>query len=316
MKRGKSSESGILSRIARQVLIPPGSGLKIGIGDDCAIFRPRGASEDLLFTSDLLLEDVHFRRETHSAEDIGYKALARGLSDIAAMGGEPRFCLLSLAVPGWANRAWVDRFYRGFLELAHQTGTPLAGGDLARSGRLACDVIVCGGTPKNRALLRSGARPGDHIYVSGLLGGSALGLSGAKGSARKRHLRPEPRLALGKFLRDQVHAHAAMDLSDGLSLDLRRMCLASGVSAAIEPPPVFPGATPEQALHGGEDYELLFTVGPRAHVPDSFEGLPLTRIGGITAHTGRNARATRRPGSVLLNGKPLAPLGFDHFQNS
>jgi len=307
MNRGKSSESAVLSRVARKVSIPPGSGLKLGIGDDCAIFHPRGATEDLLFTTDLLLEDVHFRRETHSAEDIGYKALARGLSDIAAMGGEPRFCLLSLAIPRWANRAWVDRFYRGFLELARKTATPLAGGDLARSIRLACDVTVCGAAPPNRALLRSGARPGDHIYVSGLLGGSALGLSGAKGRALKRHLRPEPRLALGKFLRDQVRAHAAMDLSDGLSLDLRRLCLASGVSAEIEEPPIFPGASRQQALHGGEDYELLFTVSPRAHPPDDFEGLPLTRIGTITAG---------RAGSILLNGKPLAPLGFDHFQNS
>jgi thiamine-monophosphate kinase len=307
MSHRKSSESEVLSHVTSRVLIPPGSGLKLGIGDDCAIFRPRGATEDLLFTTDLLLEDVHFRRETHSAEDIGYKALARGLSDIAAMGGEPRFCLLSLAIPHWANRAWVDRFYRGFLQLARKTATPLAGGDLARSGRLACDVTVCGATPKDRALLRSGARPGDYIYVSGLLGGSALGLSGAKGRAWNRHLRPEPRLALGKFLRDQVRAHAAMDISDGLSLDLRRMCLASGVSAKIEPPPIFPGATLKQALHGGEDYELLFTVSPRTHPPDDFEGLPLTRIGSITS---------QRPGSVLLNGNPLAPLGFDHFQNS
>src|SRR5579859_7553679 len=307
MNGWKSSEQAVLNRILRQVSIPRGSGLKLGIGDDCAIFRPSGASEDLLFTTDLLLEDVHFRRQTHSAEDIGYKALARGLSDIAAMGGEPRFCLLSLAVPAWANQAWIDRFLRGFLQLAGRTSAPLAGGDLAHARRLACDVIVCGATPKNRALLRSGARRGDHIYVSGLLGGSALGLTGARGPARRRHLRPEPRLALGKFLRDKVRAHAAMDLSDGLSLDLRRMCLASGVSAEIEPPPVFPGATIEQALHGGEDYELLFTVAPRAHPPHDFEGLPLTRIGTITAG---------RAGSVLLDGKPLAALGFDHFQNS
>jgi thiamine-monophosphate kinase len=307
MIAGSSSEETILNRIKRKVWVPPGSDLKLGIGDDCAIFRPRGAVEDLLFTTDLLMEDVHFRRETHSAEDVGYKALARALSDIAAMGGEPRFCLLSLAVPGWANQAWVDRFYRGFLQLARKTGTPLAGGDLARSGRLGCDVIVCGAVPQNRALLRSHARPGDYIYVSGLLGGSALGLADAKGPARKRHLRPEPRLALGKFLRDQLRAHAAMDLSDGLSLDLRRMCLASGVSAEIEPPPVFPGATLEQALHGGEDYELLFTVTPNTDPPDDFEGLPLTRIGTITS---------RRPGSVRLAGKPLAPLGFDHFRNA
>src|SRR3984893_11934010 len=137
MSPPKSSESAVLDRILKQVWIPRNSGVKLGIGDDCAIFHPRGAAEDLLFTTDLLLEDVHFRRNTHSAEDIGYKALARGLSDMAAMGGEPRFCLLSLAVPRWANRAWVDRFYRGFLKLARQTATPLAGGDLARAGLLA-----------------------------------------------------------------------------------------------------------------------------------------------------------------------------------
>jgi thiamine-monophosphate kinase len=302
---GKSSEEAILKRIRKRVQVPPGSGLKIGIGDDCAIFRPRGSGDDLLFTTDLLLEDVHFRRETHSPEDVGYKALARGLSDIAAMGGAPRFCLLSLAIPRWATQAWVDRFYRGFLGLADRAATPLAGGDLARTDRFACDVIVCGAVPRGRALLRSGARPGDAIYVSGVLGGSALGLACAKGRARKRHLQPEPRLALGMFLREELHAHAAMDLSDGLSLDLRRLCLASGVSAEIEAPPVFPGASRKQALHGGEDYELLFVVPPDSRPPGDFEGLPLTRIGTITAG---------RAGVVRLSGKPLAPLAFDHFR--
>src|SRR5580700_4920352 len=139
-----SSEEKLLKRIKRKVLMPPKTSVTEGIGDDCAIFRQRGSREDLLFTTDLLLEDVHFRRETHSAQDIGYKALARGLSDIAAMGGDPRFCLLSLAVPRWADQAWVDRFYNGFLQLANEEGAPLAGGDLARTDRLACDVIVCG----------------------------------------------------------------------------------------------------------------------------------------------------------------------------
>lgn len=307
MSPPKSSESAVLDRILREVRIPRNSCLKLGIGDDCAIFRPPGAAEDLLFTTDLLLEDVHFRRDTHSAEDIGYKALARGLSDIAAMGGEPRFCLLSLAIPRWANRAWVDRFYRGFLKLAHRTGTPLAGGDLARAARLACDVTVCGATTKNRALLRSRARPGDHIYVSGLLGGSALGLAGAGGRARKRHLRPEPRLALGKFLRDQVRAHAAMDLSDGLSLDLRRMCLASGVSARIEAPPIFPGASLDQALHGGEDYELLFTAPRGKRLPSRIAGVAVTPIGQVTRGRG-----------VFLEQddmkRKLPPQGWEHFR--
>jgi len=254
----------------------------------------------------MLLEDVHFRRSTHRAQDVGYKGLARGLSDIAAMGGQPRFCLLSLAVPEWADHAWVDRFYDGFLDLAGRTGTPLAGGDLARAEKFACDVTVCGAAPKNGALLRSGARPGDAIYVSGRLGGSALGLATGKGAAWRRHLRPEPRLALGRFLRERLQATAAMDLSDGLSLDLNRMCIASRVSAAIEAPPIFPGASIDQALHGGEDYELLFTLPPRSRPPASFEGIPLTRIGTIG----------KAPVRILLDGKPLPPLGFDHFRTS
>jgi len=305
MRSGRSTENTILSRVLRKVCVPSGSSLRLGIGDDCAIYSPRGGAEDLLFTTDLLLEDIHFRRTTHRAQDVGHKALARGLSDIAAMGGEPRFCLLSLAVPEWADSSWVDRFYDGLLELAGRSGAVLAGGDLARAEKLACDVTVCGGVPKNEALLRSGARPGDAIYVSGRLGGSALGLSTGKGPAWKRHLRPEPRLALGRFLRQRLAATAAMDLSDGLSLDLNRMCVASRVSAAIEAPPVFPGASMDQALHGGEDYELLFTLPPKRRPPADFEGMPLTRIGTIT----KRATAT-----VLLDGKPLAPLGFDHFR--
>ena len=181
MKVPRSSEAIILKRIIRKVLIPPKSAVIRGIGDDCAVFRQRRAHDDLLFTCDLFLEDVHFRRDTHKAEDVGYKALARSLSDIAAMGGDPRFCLLSLAIPGWANEAWVDRFYSGFLRLAHQTATPLAGGDLARTDRFACDVTVCGSVPRGRMLLRSGARVDDAIYVSGLLGGSKLGLLCKKG---------------------------------------------------------------------------------------------------------------------------------------
>jgi thiamine-monophosphate kinase len=305
MRVVRSSEEILLKRIIRKVLISRNSGVIAGIGDDCAIFRQRGAAEDLLFTTDLLLEDVHFRRHTHSAQDVGHKALARGLSDIAAMGGDPRFCLLSLAVPRWADLQWVDRFYSGFLKLAGKTATPLAGGDLARTDLFACDVTVCGAAPKGQALLRSGARAGDAIYVSGLLGGSKLGLLCKKGRAWKRHLRPEPRLQLGRFLRETLRATAAMDLSDGLSLDLQRLCAASGVSAEITAPPLFPRAALDYGLHGGEDYELLFTTPPKTAVPPDFDGLPLTRIGKITSG---------RPGRILLDGVPLAPLGYDHFR--
>ena len=300
-----SSELQWIDKIRRRAGLGRTPGIVLGIGDDCAVYRPRGSAEDLLFTTDLLLEDVHFRRWTHTAEDVGWKAVARGLSDIAAMGGTPRFFLLSLAVGRWSTERWVDGFYSGALRLANREGVPLIGGDLARTGKLSCDVVVCGSVPRGTAVRRDGARAGEGVYVSGQLGGSALGLRRRRGSAWRRHARPEPRLALGRFLRERLRASAAMDLSDGLSLDLRRLCLASGRSAVIEEPPRFPGATLEQALHGGEDYELLFTVPQGRRVPSQFEGIPLTRIG---------AMVEGRAGSVRLKGALLQPLGYDHFR--
>ena len=302
--KAAAGEDELTERIRRRVWLPKGSELAMGIGDDCAIFRPRRGAEDLLFTTDLLIEGIHFRRESHSAADAGWKALARGLSDIAAMGGEPRFCLVSLALAPWAGSRWVDGFYSGLLRLAEREHAPPAGGDLSHAECTMCDIVVCGAVPRGGSLRRSGARAGDAIYVSGRLGGAALGLASGRGRAWRRHTRPEPRLALGRFLRERVRATAAMDLSDGLSLDLRRLCMASELAAAIEAPPRFPGATLEQALHGGEDYELLFTARPGS-VPAEFEGMPLTRIG-----TMRKGRA----GAVTLDGAPLAPLGYDHFR--
>ena len=301
------TEESILARLKQRVVIPRGSRIVAGIGDDCAIFRPPGAKDDLLFTTDLLIEGVHFERATHTPSIVGYKALARGLSDIAAMGGDPLFCLLSLGLPDWADRRWIGQFYAGFLKLAAYARTVLAGGDLSRSEHAVCDIVVAGSVPNGRALRRDGARPGDGIYVSGHLGGSALGLATRQGRAWKRHTHPEPRLALGRYLRQKLRATAAMDLSDGLSLDLRRLCVASNVAAEIEAPPVFPGATLEQALHGGEDYELLFTVRPGVRVPARFQDLPLTCIGVIRRGP---------PGRVRLSGQPLAPLGYDHFRPS
>jgi thiamine-monophosphate kinase len=282
-----------IRRIAR-LAGAPGRGVALGIGDDCAIYRPAGAREDLLFTTDMTLEGVHFRREWHAAEAVGWRALARGLSDIAAMGGEPRFCLLSLAVARWADQKWIDGFYRGFLKLARRAKTPLVGGDLARAGRTACDVVVCGAAPRGKALERGGARPGDAIYVSGPLGGSAHGLATRRGAAWKKHLWPEPRLDFGRRLRGR--ASAAIDLSDGLSLDLHRLSAASGVAAELDEVPIFSGASLEQALHGGEDYELLFTA--RATLRGAI------RIGRITPG---------KPGRVTYQGRALKPLGWDHF---
>jgi len=291
------SELELIERIRRRAGVP--KGVMLGIGDDCAVFRSRGATEELLFTTDLFVEDVHFRRQTWRAKDVGWTALARGLSDIAAMGGEPRFCLLSLALAPWTDGRWMDGFYDGLLALAERERAPLIGGDLGHAEKLACDIVVCGAVPRGTALRRDGARVGDAIYVSGKLGKAARRLQTGRGPAL-----PEPRLALGRFLRGK--ATAAMDLSDGLSLDLRRMCLASGLAAEITAPPVSRGATLEQGLHGGEDYELLFTVPERKRVPREFEGVPLTRTG-----TMRKGRA----GTVLLEGAPLAPRGYDHLKN-
>lgn len=248
-----------------------------GIGDDCFIYS------DLVFTTDMMVEGVHFE-QTDAPEAVGYKTLARGLSDIAAMGATPRFCLLSLAVPAWADDAWVKRFYKGLLKL----GVPLTGGDLSHATQLVCDIMVCGQVPKGQALRRDGAKPGDHIYVSGELGANA------RDSFQRT---PEPRLALGRKLIGK--ATACMDLSDGLSLDLHRLCIASGVAADLDDVPVASGATIEQALHGGEDYELLFT----SKTPLRLAGIK--RIGTIRKG---------KPGAVKLNGKALKPAGYDHFR--
>lgn len=261
------------------------------IGDDCSVFTPP-PGRDLVFTTDMLIEDVHFECATHTAREIGRKALARGLSDIAAMGADAEFCLVSLALPKWAHGRFFNDFYDGLLKLAHEHGCTLAGGDLAHVEKLVCDIVVCGSVPKGAALRRSGASAGDFIHVSGPLGASALGLRTRKGAAWKRHRNPEPRLDVGRSLRGV--ATACMDLSDGLSIDLSRLCEASGIGAEISDVPLWRGATIEDALHGGEDYELLFT----ARTP-----LDYPSIGRVVKGSG-----------VKFQGRKLEALGYDHFR--
>jgi thiamine-monophosphate kinase len=277
------NEVAIIQKLRK--LAARGPHITLGIGDDCAIFRPR-PGQDLLFKIDPMMEDVHFRRDQPAAI-IGQRALARNLSDIAAMGGDPHFCLVSLALPRELGEKWIFAFYHGLLALARRTGTALAGGHLAHSEKIHCDVTVCGSVPRGKALLRSGARPGDALYVSGRLG--------------KPWDRPiEPRLAFGKSLRGR--ATSCIDLSDGLSLDLHRVCVASGVAAEVDRVPIVRGATLERALHGGEDYELLFTLPPDARPPRGS-----IRIGTMVRG---------RPGSVLVEGESLAPRGYDHFRSA
>ncbi len=275
-----------------------------GIGDDCAVIRPQ-AGQDMVFTSDFTIENRHFTLATHSASDVGHKALARSLSDLAAMGADPLFFLVSLALPPDAKAAWLTGFYQGMTQLASRYNIVLAGGDLAQAEKTIVDVMCCGTVPRRSALLRSGAHPGDRIYVTGQLGMSALGLERKRGAAWRRHKRPEPRIELGKQIRRW--ATAAMDLSDGLSLDLFRLCNASKVGARLENCiPISPGASLQQALHGGEDYELLFTASCKQKISNEIAGIAVTCIGEIT----ENADA------ITYEGKILQPLGFEHFRSA
>lgn len=291
---------------SRLIGLPRNPEIVQGIGDDCAIYRMKGAGRDLLFTTDMTLEEVHFRRATHTAKQVALKTAGRGLSDIAAMGGQPLFVLLSLAVPDDLDAAWRRDFLATLASTTMLAGAPLIGGDTARADKILCDIVACGWVPTGKALLRSGARAGNDIYVSGRLGGSALGLARGTGSAWRRHTEPQPRLALGLALREKFGATACMDLSDGLSIDLLRMAHASGLEAAVETVPRFSGASLAQALHGGEDYELLFTVQGGAVLPAEFQHIELTRIGAMVKGT---------PGLVRYRGKPLPPLGHDHFRS-
>jgi thiamine-monophosphate kinase len=253
-----------------------------GIGDDCAVFHPK-AGEDLLLKTDQLIEGIHFPK-TMRAETIGERALARALSDIAAAGGDPRCCLVALAVPRTKSERWILSFFRGLLRLGRRTGTVLVGGDLAHDDKVHCSVMLVGAVKRGRALTRAGARSGDQLYVSGRLG-------------KPWDQRIEPRLALGRKLAGR--ATACIDLSDGLSLDLHRLCKESRVAAELERIPMIQGATLERALHGGEDYDLLFTMPPRAQPPAG-----TSRIGRIVGGSA---------GAVRYEGKRLKPGGYDHF---
>ena len=320
-------------------------GVRLGIGDDAALVAFTREHE-LILTTDISIEDVHFTRHLHPPEAVGHRALARSLSDVAAMGGVPRYVLVSLAVSRQLNRAWVSRFYRGMQALAHRFGVQIVGGDTALvAGKTFIDVLVAGEVARGKALRRSGACSGDQIWASGRLGLSALGLRllrrkvaqarvslpkaselGRQAQARvpvplareaiQAHLYPEPQCALGRFLGERRVASALMDLSDGLSTDLARLCAASGVGARLWaekiPAPNLPGAADslQLALHGGEDYQLLFTVPPAkaSRLPLKFQGRPLYHLGEIEASKGIKL--------VMPEGKvqTLEPAGWDYFR--
>jgi thiamine-monophosphate kinase len=289
-----------------------------GIGDDCAILKI-AAGHQLLVTTDLCVENVHFRRHWHPPASVGHRCLMRGLSDIAAMGGEPIACFLSLGLPARLPQKWVDGFLQGFAALARQFAVPLAGGDISAAPVITADIVVAGQVPAGRARLRSGARPGDLIYVTGDLGGSAAVLQRLYAGERvaparsSRHFYPTPRLETGCWLRRNRMATAMIDMSDGLSIDLGHICQESRVSARIVAAdiPVAKSANLDLALHGGDDYELLFTASAKARVPARISGVPVTEIGVI------QRRKDYRPAIQVLdeNGREriLAPGGWQHF---
>src|SRR3954468_1935445 len=238
-------ERALISRIRKmshsaRVKLPAGAGVVAGIGDDSAVLRNK-TGRDVLVTTDFTLEGIHFRRDWHPAESVGHRCVTRGLSDIAAMGGEPVAVFLSLALPRDLPQSWVDGFLRGLMKLAGRFKVSLAGGDTAQSpAGVMADIIVLGSVPKRKAVLRSGARPGDRIYVTGELGASAAAINllsrGNKIRPRDfpRHFYPVPRIGEGRFLREQGQASAMIDTSDGLSTDLGHICEESGVGAEIE----------------------------------------------------------------------------------
>jgi thiamine-monophosphate kinase len=354
--------------------------LVTGIGDDCAVlgFAP---GREILVTTDFSLQGIHFRRDWHPAESVGHRCLARGLSDIAAMGGEPVAAFLSLALPRDLPQAWVGRFVRGLIGLADRYGVALAGGDTAESpAGILADIIVVGSVPKGRAVLRSGARAGDRIFVSGELGGSAAAFvemrasdsrSSTRASARiratgdpslrrvlrfaqdfgarlkrranasssvrddakrvdtlhglnvrpadyPRHFYPEPRIEVGRVLREKGLATAMIDLSDGLSTDLAHICEESGVGAELGSaliPCARVGKPAREvelglALHGGEDYELLFTAPAGKRVPAQIGGVALTQIGVITHSRGIFVHNEKGVGFAL------EARGWEHFSRS
>jgi len=303
----------------------------VGPGDDAACLPPVGSS--LLLTSDLLVEGVHFRSSTTSAGDLGYKALAANVSDVAAMGGRPLVFLVALATPADTPVAWVEALYGGLAEAEEAFACRLVGGDTSGGPTRVLSLTVLGAAPDPGPVTRGGARPGDDVYVSGTLGDSALGLRllEAGGVARtaperflaSRHLRPSPRLALGAALGASGIARAMIDVSDGLLQDLGHVARASGCGAEVwaERLPLSPelaasaaagGISPlDLALEGGEDYELLFTADPARRrevflVADG-AGTRVRRIGRVVGGGGVR---------VLARGSPVAPRelrGFDHF---
>jgi thiamine-monophosphate kinase len=303
-----------------------------GLGDDAAVVLPRNAAEYWAVTTDMLVEDVDFRRPWLSPRELGHKALAVNLSDMAAMGARPRFYTVAIGLPEDIGRTWIERFYEGMTRIGDSHGATLIGGDLSRSAHIDISLTVFGETLRKKVVYRSGGCGGDAVFVTGTLGKSAAGLELLKKAclrgrtkgerdALRSHRMPEPRCEVGLWLAQNGLATSMMDLSDGLSADLPRLCAAGGTGAEIAALsiPVFTesacwGCDPlELALHGGEDFELLFTVRENKVAllnrlyPKRFP--PISQVGRLSGNPG--VIRLSKPGVLP---RELPALGYDHFR--
>jgi thiamine-monophosphate kinase len=295
----------------------PSSPLRVtlGIGDDAALWQPSRSHRSVIST-DMLVESVHFRRDTMPLEDAGWRAMAASLSDLAAMGARPVLATVAMSAPEAGGASDILALYRGVADASRRYKIEIAGGDLSRSNTLTISVTVVGEVRAARVKTRAGGRPGDVVAVTGELGASRAGLQGSA-EATQAYRRPVPRIAEGRFLAASANVTAMMDCSDGLAIDLGRLCEASGCGAVIENVPVARpacetaerlGEDPERfALAGGEDFELIVAVRPRAfgYLAGRYERYfkkPLLSVGSL-----------RRAKGIEWRGAPLHGLGWDHF---
>lgn len=324
------TEFEFIELIKKSAIRRPHSAIRNGIGDDCAVIR-QNSQKDLVITTDLLVEEVDFRLDWTTAEFLGQKALAVSLSDVAAMGAKPLWALLSIGVPAriW-NSDFLDKFYAGWFRLAKKSNVALVGGDVSRTpDKIVIDSIVAGEVVKNNAVLRSGAKPGDAIFVTGKLGGAAAGLELLENGARlemaekwqrkflRKQLAPTANGKIGAILGKENLATAMIDLSDGLSSDLAHLCAASKTGAQIYAADIpaekslkrfFPNQHLEMTVNGGEDFELLFTADKKNFRRiEKMLGKKVSRIGLITDNAG-NIELIGDSGTTILE-----PKGFRHF---
>jgi len=327
MKSRFLSERELIKGIRRDFSGSEVPDLRLGIGDDAAVFS--SSRDDWVITKDLLVEDFHFLFPSHPADLLGRKSLNINLSDLAAMGARPRFALLGLGMPDGTSPDWVRDFFEGLRSAAFEFGVALIGGDLTGADKITISVTALGAAPASGVIPRSGARPGDTVYVSGTLGDSAGGLALARrgillGSGEREDyllrafLDPNPRVELGKRIGALGGAGAMIDVSDGLSTDLGHICEESGVGAEIEAARIplseaLRELSPDpqrDALHGGEDYELILTIPSRNEeaIQDLSNEFALTRIGRITED--------RKMILVHPDGtrSPLRKAGWQHFK--